>query len=130
MALGLAPQAKEPYYLDEENEYYPAEFRGKWAPSQTACKQEVGEDVITIGRTKIWAYEADSKLLKLTPQISFTAPNGSDAETIIALVAERGETEVSIGKIRLTLSGNKLYTSRVDAVTEDQQWKYGNVKCL
>lgn len=129
MALALGTPATEPNPIDEEEEFYPAEFRGSWAPTLEACKAKYGEEIITVGRTKIWSYEADSKLLKITPVFFFTGPKGVDAKSVHAMVAERGETEVGIGKLRLTLAEGKLYTSRIDAVTEDQQWKYGNVKC-
>lgn len=128
-ALALFAQASEPNPFDDEEEIYPVEYRGVWAPTAAACRDEFGEEVIRVGRTKIWAYESDSKLLKLTPEFLFTAPNGDDAKSVIALIAERGETEVGIGKIRLTLSRGKLFTSRVDLVTDDEQWKYGNIKC-
>lgn len=129
MALAISASAAEPNPIDQEDEFYPAEFRGSWAPALAACKAESGDEVITIGRTKIWSYEADSKLLKITPVIYFTGPKGVDAKSVHAVVAERGEDEVGVGKLRLTLSGGKLYTSRIDEVSEDQQWKYGNIKC-
>jgi hypothetical protein len=114
---------------DEEAEVYPLEFRGLWGPSLAACKSEFGEDLISIGRTRIQLYEADSKLLKITPVVSFTAPSGLDAKSVNAIVAERSELEVGIGKLRLTLSGGKLYPSRIDEVPEDDQWKSPHVKC-
>lgn len=114
---------------NDEVEVYPTAFRGAWAPSVASCKDETGEEVITIGTTKIRGYESDSKLLTLTPEIYSSAPSGAEAITVNALVAERGESEVAIGKLRLTLSAGKLYTSRLDAVSEDTQWKYPNVRC-
>lgn len=115
--------------IDVENEEYPADWRGTWAPSLADCGGDSGQNQITIGKTKIWTYEADSKLLKLTPIMYFSGPKGIEAKSIHALVAERGEMEIGTGKLRLTLAGGKLYTSRLNAVAEDDQWKYGNVRC-
>lgn len=129
LALFIQTASPEPNPLGEEEEFYPAEFRGSWATTLAACKNEFGEDIITIGRTKIWLYEADSKLLKMSPVIGFTAPDGEDAKTINVIVAERSETEVGIGKLRLTLSAGKLYPSRIDDVPEEGQWKNPYVRC-
>jgi hypothetical protein len=127
--LVSSQQAEEPYYLNEEEEFYPANFRGKWAPTVADCKSDDAVNVIVIGRTKIWAYEADSKLLKLTPMSFTQTPEGVSATSITAMVAERGESELDIGKIRLTRAGDKLFTSRANAVSEDHQWRNANVRC-
>lgn len=126
-AFASATAPAETY--EDEDETYPAHYRGSWAPTLASCSAEFGQGVITIGRTKIWSYEADSKLLKITPEFLFTGPNGVDAASVHAIVAERGETEVGIAKLRLTLAGGKLYTSRLDEVSDDEQWNFGNVKC-
>ena len=126
LALALAA---DPVPVDDETEEYPVEFRGTWAPTLAACKDESSLEMLTIGKTKIWGYEADSKLLKLTPIAYINGPNGADAKSINALTAERGESEIGIGKLRLSLSAGKLYTSRIDVVSEEDQWKHGNVRC-
>lgn len=119
--------ATEPNPLGEEEEFYPADFRGSWAPSLTACKSDSGE-AIQVGRTKIWAYEADSKLLKMTPIASFSAPDGAAAKSFQAIVAERAEDELGVAKIRLTLSGGRLYMSNASE-PEAKQWDTPYVKC-
>ncbi len=98
LALGLAivscPLVAQS--VAEESEVYPQAFRGDWAPSLAECQNPNSEAILTIGASKIWFYEADSKLLKITPVVSFTAPSGAEARTVHALVAERGELELGV----------------------------------
>lgn len=103
MLASLAAPAAEAH----ETETYPVHFRGLWAPSLRNCQSN---EAFRVGATKIWFYEADSKVLKLSPEFFFTSPTGSDAVSVRGFVAERGETEVGLGKLRLTLAQGKLYT--------------------
>jgi hypothetical protein len=103
-------------------------FRGTWAPKMADCTGN-GVEVVTVTATKLWFYEGDSKLLKISGVSHSDSPSGKPAYTLHALVGERELLEVGTGTVRLTLSGGKLYMSRPEAVTEQQQWQYGNIRC-
>lgn len=61
--------------------------------------------------------------------IHHTARNGQAADTINALVAQSGEGEVGIGRLRISRVGNVLYTSNAEVVSEDEHWNHPNIRC-
>jgi hypothetical protein len=112
----------------DDDEFIPVAFRGTWAPTLADCKAG-GAEVFSITAKKLWFYEGDAKLLKMS-NVNYTSdPKGRPAYSINPLVAQRELMDLDTGIVRLTLSGGKLYMTRADAVSEDKQWQYANVRC-
>lgn len=104
---------------------FPRAFIGTWAFSLKACEDE--SIVIEEGGTA--GYESEAVLLKHTGMIHHDAPDGKEAYTVVALMAESGEGQVGIGQLRISRVGDRLFTSRADVVSEDDHWKYPNIRC-
>jgi len=111
-----------------DEEFFPLAFQGTWGPSLAGCSG-VGEDVFTITRTKLWFYEGDAKLIKISNVSYGNGPGGAPAYTLNAYAGYRELMDLSTGTVRLTLFDGKLYMTRPDAVPEDQQWQYPSVRC-
>ena len=111
-----------------DEEFFPTAFRGTWAPSLADCTSD-GEQVFQVSATKLWFYEGDAKLIKIS-NVNYTeGPGGVPAYTINAYAGYRELMDLSTGTVRLTLAGGKLYMTRPDAVAEEKQWQYANVRC-
>lgn len=131
------PSAKGIIPLDDlqieegEQPVFPKAFRGYWAPSLKACADDTAIDGMRIARNRTYGYESDSSLLIITPVNHHDTPSREDALTVTALVAERGESEVGIGKVRISRVGSKLYMSRADTVSEAEHFTndFANVRC-
>ncbi|MCL6684108.1 hypothetical protein [Sphingomonas alba] len=121
------PEAQLEWQNGDE-EFFPLAFRGRWAPKLADCTGD-GVEVFEISATKMWFYEGDSKLIKISNVNYTSSPSGTPAYTINAYTADRELMDLSTGTIRLTLSGGKLYMTRLKAVPEDKQWQHPNVLC-
>ena len=130
--LLLSVQLSEPELITQngEKEVFAPAFRGRWADTLSDCGVD-GLSAFEVAETRIDTYEGDSVLLNSTPMIHETAPNGQPAYTIVGLVASRGETEVGLGKVRMSRVGAALYMSNAEAVQEEDHFKsdYANVRC-
>lgn len=130
-ASSTIPQEQLVTRIGDKDVFAPA-FRGTWSKSVATCRQEDSLETFVISETRLEGYEWDSVLLRTTPMIVENAP-GEDqwANTVLVLTADRAETEVSFGKRRLSLLGDKLYMSNPEAVKEDDhlEERYANVRC-
>jgi hypothetical protein len=133
LALGVAdiPESQLVTEVDGKEVFAPA-FRGTWSESAAECRNDQSLYTFTIGETRLDGYEWDAVLLKTTPMIGQSGPKpGQWANTVVVLTADRGETDVGIGKRRISLLDGKLYMSNADAVSADDHFnaKYANVRC-
>lgn len=85
-------------------------FQGKWAPSQTDCKDEDRVNSLSISASTVTAYDFRAKLLKHAGANS-TLTNLEDryADSVLTLVAQSGEGDVKITRYRLAFLDGKLY---------------------
>jgi hypothetical protein len=133
-ALGLAAtQIPQTQLLTEEGGYdiFPVAFRGTWAPTRAECDGD-GLMVVEITARRVVAYETNALLLKSGSLVMHTAPNGSEAYTILGLMASSDESgDVGIGKFRVSRVGEHLYTTNADAVPEKDHLtkQYRMVRC-
>lgn len=130
LAAAEIPEAQLFTQIESRDVFAPA-FRGGWAKTRVECSAEAPIEAFTVTENRITGYEWDSILLKSTPMIYQTGPNGQPAYTVVVLTASRGETEVDFGKARLSLVGEELYMSNAAAVPEDQHFnaEFANVRC-
>ena len=114
-----------------DKDVFPPAFRGTWGPNLAACSGDRLE-VFKVSENRIRGYESDSLLLKSTPVIQQSGPKSDDwAYTVVGLTADRGETEVGFGKVRLSRIGSRLYMSNANSVPEEQHFndEFANVRC-
>jgi hypothetical protein len=133
LALAAAdlPESQLVTFADGKEVFAPA-FRGSWSKSAAECRNQDSIYTFTVKETRLEGYEWESVLLKSTPMIFEGGPKDKGtAYTVVALTAERGESEVGIGKVRLSLVGNELYMSNAEAVPEDKHLtaEFANVRC-
>ena len=128
LAAGQAVPADRLQWHSGDEEFFPVAFRGTWAPSPADCANG-GAEVFEISATKLWFYEGDAKLIKISNVNHTESPGGVPAYTINAYAAYRELMDLSTGTVRLTLSAGRLYMTRADAVAEEKQWQYPNVRC-
>jgi hypothetical protein len=133
LAAGLA-DIPESQLLTEVGgrEVFASAFRGTWSKSAAECRNDQSLYTFTIGEARMDGYEWDAVLLKSTPMIGQSGRKpGEWAHTVVVLTADRGETDVGIGKRRISLLDGELYMSNADAVSEDQHFtaEYANVRC-
>lgn len=111
-----------------DDEFFPMAFRGTWAPRLADCNGN-SEEAFEVTATKLWFYEGDAKLIKISNVNHVDGPGGVPAYTLNAYTASRDLMDLSTGTVRLTLSGDKLYMTRATAVAESKQWQFSNVRC-
>jgi len=104
----------------------PIGFHGQWATTLSDCNEV---SMITIGEGRIEGYESDNKLLIASSVIHFSSPRGLNAQTVNLFVVSTVEGEVYQGRLRLTRSGDLLYMTNPELVSESEQWAYSNVRC-
>lgn len=115
-----------------DREVFAPAFRGVWSKSAATCRDEHSSETFAVSETRLDGYEWDAALLKTTPIIHQSGPEADEpVYTVLVLTAARGETDVDIGKTRLSLAGDKLYMSSADAVSEEDHLseQYANVRC-
>jgi len=130
-AIKGVPEDRLVTRVGDKEEFAPA-FRGTWSKSAATCRDENSLETFVVTETRLDGYEWDAVLLRTTPMIAESAPKQGDwANTIVVLTADRAETEVSFGKRRLSLVGDKLYMSNAEEVEEDDQFRaeFANVRC-
>ena len=130
VAVAMLQDVPAALLVDEQNgeDIFPPHFQGVWAPNLRECSGD-GLEIIEIQADRYFGYESDSRLLKLSGVVYHTAPDGQPAYTVVGLVAFSAEGEVGIGRIRFIRTGDYLYTSNPEAVTEEEQWQYRNIRC-
>lgn len=111
-------------------EVFPPAFRGTWSRSVATCRDEYALETFSIGENRLDGYEWDAILLKTTPVI-YSSTAGRDTHSVVVLTADRGETDVGVGKRRISLMGGKLYMSNAEAVSDDEHLTpdFSNVRC-
>jgi hypothetical protein len=115
-----------------DKEVFAPAFRGVWSTSLETCADEQSLETFEITETKLYGYEWDSVLLKSTPMIGQSGPaRGQWAHTVVVLTAERTETDVSMGKRRMSLMDGKLYMSIAEVAPEETHLSaaHANVRC-
>jgi hypothetical protein len=111
--LALLAAAPEDAYDAQGEDIIPSLFQGKWAPAVADCKDEDQVAVLNISKNHVQGYEFDARLLKHAGlQVESAPATGKLVQVITLLVAESGEGEVSLGRIRLGLYGGKMYFDR------------------
>lgn len=105
---------------------FPPAFHGAWAATLAECR-DIGYVIISLDR--FTGYESDAVLLKNGGMILHSTPDGREAYTMNALVAQSGEGEVGIGRLRVSRVGDRLYTSNAEVVSEEEHWSYPRVRC-
>ena len=127
--LVLALQELAPAQLVTErggHDIFPPAFQGRWAPDRDACADK---RAFSIAANRFSAYEWDAALLKSSGLIHQIAPDGRPAYTTLNLVAQSGEGEVGIARLRITRAGESLYVSNPEAVSEEAHWTHPNLPC-
>ena len=114
MMLQELPEAQ---LITEEGgrDIFPPAFHGTWANTLADCGDI---EFMTITRDRLSGRESGAILLKNGGMIRHTARNGQPAYTINALVAQSGEGDVGIGRLRISRVGDMLYTSNAEVVGE------------
>jgi hypothetical protein len=113
--------------VQNDKDVFPTPFRGKWAADRVTCRDPDGKGSVQITANRMTGYESDAVLLKNA--LMFEAgPNGREAYTILALLAVSGEGELGIEKVRVSLSGRRLYFSREPAAPS-QHWTRPLIRC-
>lgn len=105
---------------------FPLAFQGTWAPTLAKCD---AEEAITITEDRLYGYESTAVIIISVGIIHQTTPQGVAAYSTTNLVGQRAETEVGIGKLRISRAGEKLYTSNAEIIGEDEHWTNSNVRC-
>lgn len=133
LLLFTAAEIPESQLVTQVNgkEVFPPAFRGTWSKSAATCRDENSLETFTVSEFRLDGYDWDAVLLKSTPMSYLHGPDNEPANGVVVLTAERGESEVSIGKARLTLMVGKLYMSNTEAVSEQEHLtpNYSNVRC-
>lgn len=126
----IATLSPEEAYDAKGDDIIPSLFQGKWAPAIKDCTDEDQVSNLNISATRVEAYDFRVKLLKHAGLHFDQTNSGKDAQTLTMLAAESGEGEVSFGRVRLALSGGKLYFDRPDEKTRTLDTsKGGYVRC-
>lgn len=125
-----APESQLVTVVDGQ-EVFPPAFRGVWSKSADTCRDQYALETFAMSEDRLDGYEWDAVLLKSTPVIYHSSPRGDDARTVVVLTADRGETEVGLGKRRITLMGGKLHMSNAEEVSEEEHLtaEFASVKC-
>jgi len=119
--------AGEPITVENDQDVFPAAFRGRWAPDEAICRDPDGKGVAEVTARRISEYESDAVLLKTA--LSFEqGPVGESADTVGALVALSGEGELGFTKFKISLAGDHLYLSREEA-SAAQHWSHPLIRC-
>jgi hypothetical protein len=138
LALLASLQIPESQLATVQNgkEVFPVAFRGVWSKSLKDCADENSIETVEITEDRIYGYEFDSLLIKAGAIYTHSDPANRTSSTgwansFVALTADRAETDVSWGKIRLSRLGNYLYMSQPEAVKEEEHLSltYRNVRC-
>jgi hypothetical protein len=115
-----------------DKEVFAPAFRGVWSRNAATCRDENSPETFEVTETRLFGYEWDSVLLKSTPMIGQSGPGrGQWANTVVVLMANRGESDVGVGKARLSLMDGMLYMSNAEAVADEDHLtsEYSNVRC-
>ena len=110
-----------------DRDVIPAAFHGSWAINAATCGDPDGKGITVITAGRISGYESDAVLLKNALAFEQT-PDGKEADTVLALVAQSGEGELGFEKLRISKTADNLYLTR-EPVEPAQHWAHPLIRC-
>jgi hypothetical protein len=115
-------------YDNSNRSIIPEEYRGLWAESEEVCNDPDGL-IYTITATSFSAYELEARPLIVSGQITWWHLDRDMVKSVVILTAETGEGEVSIGKLKLSLSNTRLHINRIEENSEERKLDNPLIKC-